>query len=92
MKDIAKKYPHVIQILELREKKSQDYNSNIQLTDYFPFGQISYSQMIHTKALRLRNLTENKEAPNFEGIRDTLMDIVNYALFNIEAIDRGDFK
>jgi len=30
----------------------------------------------------------NEDEPNYEGIRDTLLDIINYAAFNINAIDR----
>jgi len=78
------------EIKELREKKAQDYNSGIMLEEYFPFGQVSYTQMIHVKSLRLRSLTVSGKEPNYEGIRDTLMDIVNYAIFNIEAIDNGE--
>lgn len=78
------------EIQELREKKAQDYNSGIKLEEYFPFGQISYTQMIHVKSLRLRSLTVSNKEPNYEGIRDTLIDIINYAIFNIEALDRND--
>lgn len=79
--------PVLQDIAELRAKKAQDYNGgNVKLEDYFPFGQLSYTQMIHVKALRLVSLTEQEGGPNFEGIADTLKDIINYATFNLEAI------
>ena len=72
----------------LASRKAEDYNGGPTRDDYFPFGQYSYTQMIHTKALRLQSLTMNEDEPNYEGIRDTLLDIINYAAFNINAIDR----
>ena len=73
-------------------KKSQDYNQGMGLDDihntdrtqYFPFGAVSYAQMLHTKALRFNSLVKkdmNGEAPNFEGLTDTALDIINYAGF-----------
>lgn len=88
MIDLEQKYPRIAQIVELRERKGRDYNSSVSLHDYFPFGQESYTQMIHVKALRLLSLTK-LEQPEFESIEDTLMDLVNYALFNLEALDEG---
>lgn len=73
-------------------KKSEDYNQNsldpdphtIDRTGYFPFGPVSYAQMIYTKALRFNSLVlkemNGKEA-NFEGLVDTALDIINYAGF-----------
>ena len=78
------------EIRSLRDKKGQDYNCNIELKEYFPFGQISYTQMIHLKATRLRSLTKKESEPNYDALRDTLVDLINYAIFNIEAIDRGE--
>lgn len=89
MSDIKKNYPIISEIIELREAKGRDYNSSVELHEYFPFGQVSYTQMIYIKALRLRSLTELEE-PTYESVRDTLMDLVNYAIFNLEAIDKGE--
>ena len=80
--------PLLLEAAALASRKSKDYNGGPSRDDYFPFGQYSYTQMIHTKALRLQSLTLNEEEPNFEGIRDTLLDIINYAAFNLNAIDR----
>lgn len=84
-------------------KKSADYNQSgmAAQTDeaaaqanrdvYFPFGNYSYAQMIHTKAQRLNSLVMKESAglpPNHEGIRDTLLDIINYASFWAERLSR----
>jgi hypothetical protein len=85
-------------------KKSADYNqagmkgqtaedaAKADRDVYFPFGGASYAQMIHVKAQRLNSLVLGEyqgKGPNFEGIRDTLLDVINYASFWAERIDRN---
>ena len=73
-------------------RKSQDYNQNakdmdphrIDRSSYFPFGTISYAQMLHTKSQRFNSLVLKElrgQDANFEGLRDTALDIINYAGF-----------
>lgn len=72
-------------------EKSQDYNHGqpldpcaIDRSAYFPFGTVSYAQMLHTKSDRFVSLTKKVlegGQPNFEGLRDTALDIINYAGF-----------
>lgn len=73
-------------------RKSQDYNQGAADLDphkvdripYFPFGAVSYAQMIHTKAMRFNSLVLKEmrgQGSNFEGLRDTALDIINYAGF-----------
>ena len=73
-------------------RKSQDYNRNqaeldihtVDRSGYFPFGAVSYAQMLHTKAQRFNSLVLAKQQgaePNFEGLRDTALDIINYSGF-----------
>lgn len=85
------------QLLVLR--KSADYNhgkdpATAERDVYFPFGAMSYAQMIHTKAQRLNSLVlkaaDSGGKPNFESIRDTLLDVINYSSFWIERLDRED--
>ena len=71
-----------IQILQdaanLKKQKSEDYQGGKwEEEDYFPFGDISYMHMIHTKYLRMRSIMEN-DSPNFESLEDTLIDMINY--------------
>lgn len=73
-------------------RKSQDYNQGAEDMDphkidrsgYFPFGAVSYAQMLHTKSQRFNSLVlkqMNGQEPNFEGLLDTALDIINYAGF-----------
>lgn len=70
----------VAPIRELIAKKGEDYNSSVSLEQYFPFGDKSYIQMIHMKALRLVSLAEIEE-PNFESAFDTVQDAIAYCVF-----------
>lgn len=84
------------QLLCLR--KSQDYNQtggnagtfNASRDDYFPFGLSSYAQMIHTKSQRLISLAKKGKASNFESAMDTALDLINYASFLADWLDRMD--
>lgn len=75
---------HVAPVRELIAKKGQDYNTGVQLADYFPFGRVSYVQMIHMKSTRLRSLIEGRKEPNFDSIKDTLQDLLAYTVFMLE--------
>lgn len=83
-------------------KKSQDYNHgeftnphHVDRSEYFPFGVVSYAQMIHTKSARFNSLTRKRldyldhQGANFEGLVDTALDIINYAGFYIAAEEQG---
>ena len=75
-------------------KKGEDYNTGPKLEDYFPFGDFSYIQMIHLKALRLVSLAGNPK-PNYEGTKDTLYDLLNYVVFYLaflKQIEDGNVK
>jgi hypothetical protein len=74
-------------------KKSEDYNNGKNsIRSYFPFGLMSYSQMIHTKSQRLISLAvaEKHDNPNFESVTDTALDLINYATFLAEYSDISD--
>lgn len=78
--------------LRLCSKKAGDYNKHTGRDAYFPLGLPSYAQMIHTKAMRLVNLAATRAEPNFESVRDTCLDLINYAWFLADAIERGEVK
>lgn len=85
--------PVHLEIAKLRAKKGADYNSCVQLSDYFPLGHASYVQMMHLKAKRALSLVDilnSGGTANFEGLRDTLLDSLNYTTFWVEAIDKGE--
>jgi NTP pyrophosphatase (non-canonical NTP hydrolase) len=84
--------PIIKKVSLLRAKKGNDYNTSVQLKDYFPFGHFSYAQMVHLKSTRMLSQLEvikRGKALNFDGIQDTLEDLINYATFYAEAIESG---
>lgn len=93
--DVIDKIPDVFkEVTRIAIKKSQDYNNGADKpqsrANYFPFGLLSYAQMLHTKTQRLNSLALQSKKPNSESIRDTLLDLINYASFAVEAIDKGE--
>lgn len=66
--------------LETLKAKGNDYNAMIAREDYFPHGLISYHQMLHIKVLRIQSLIQSDVKPNFEGIEDSLEDLLNYTI------------
>lgn len=90
----AKMSPVFKEVTEIAIKKSQDYNNGngtpTSRAIYFPFGLLSYAQMLHTKSQRLNSLAQQDRLPNNESVRDTLLDMINYATFAVEAIDKGE--
>lgn len=90
----TKMSPVFKEVTEIAIKKSQDYNNGngqpASRAAYFPFGLLSYAQMLHTKSQRLNSLAQQDKAPNNESVRDTLLDMINYATFAVEAIDKGE--
>lgn len=69
---------------KLHEAKSGDYGSE---TQYFPFGDTSYIQMMYVKTLRMVQLYQSGEEPAFESVRDTALDLLNYTVFFIKHLD-----
>ena len=74
------------------QRKSEDYNGGSVSRDaYYPFGLKSYAQMIHTKSLRLVSLCQQgSDKPNFESARDTCIDLINYASFCADWLERNE--
>ena len=85
--------PVWLRLQSLREAKGKDYNDVPGGRDaYFPFGHLSYAHMIHTKELRLQSLLKAMQTGrpvNFEGILDTVEDLINYATYYAEAMRDG---
>ena len=88
---LRKMSPIFFQAALLREKKGEDYNDGLCINDYMPFGHASYTQMVYLKGMRLRSLATlimQGKKPNFDGILDTLLDLINYASFYGEAMGK----
>lgn len=79
----------ILDALALCRTKSQDYNAVVGRDAYFPLGLPSYAHEIYKKGLRLINLSSTKSQPNHESVRDTALDLINYATFLAEAVDKG---
>ena len=73
-------------------KKSQDYNNgkgendmhHVDRHEYFPMGLASHATMISIKAQRFVSLSKKQLAggkPEFEGLSDTALDLINYCGF-----------
>lgn len=69
-------------------KKGQDYNSNVKLEEYFPFGDRSHVQMCYMKAMRLRSLVQQDRTPNFDSVLDTAQDLLAYTVFYLAFLER----
>jgi len=71
--------------VKLSIAKSGDYGDPSPAKEsYFPFGEASYAHMLATKTLRIVNLVKKAqrgEGANFEGLDDSLADLLNYTLF-----------
>lgn len=81
-----------LHVAGIRAGKGRDYNTSVELTDYFPWGHKSYHQVQHMKTLRAKSLIELIDrgmAANYEGLLDTLYDNLNYTCFWAEAIRDG---
>jgi hypothetical protein len=77
--------------IELQIRKGKDYqnpNSRVKQAMYYPRGLDSIMDIINAKYLRIISLTEGGEQANFEGIEDSLKDLINYASFGV-AWQRG---
>lgn len=75
--------------MALCTKKSKDYQgaeTSIGLHDYFPFADASYVQMLWVKVLRLVSLTSQTGEPNFESTKDSVVDLINYAVFYLQYL------
>lgn len=77
----------------LSNKKAQDYQGGgVSRDAYFPFGLKSYVQMLVVKTNRLVSLAEQADAPKHESVADSAKDIINYAAFLVERLERDNAK
>ena len=72
----------------LRARKGKDYNdAGLNIAEYFPFGEVSFVQMLYVKALRLVSLARRPRETVHEPLRDTVIDLLNYASYFVEWLD-----
>lgn len=85
--------------LLIQDKKARDYQngvSDVQQADYYPRGCRTIHEIMHGKMLRMKSILDTAESsgeyePNFESLRDSAIDLINYASFFAAYID-GDIK
>jgi hypothetical protein len=66
--------------------KNHDYGDSVHDT-YNKYGIISFLVRLEDKLNRARTLSKNTQLVNDEKLRDTLLDMANYALLAILEID-----
>lgn len=76
--------PAFLTAARLRAKKQKDYSD---IKGYFPFGDKSYVQMIYVKTRRLIALTSSNNQPANESIKDSVLDLLNYASYYYEYLE-----
>lgn len=89
--------PAIVAAHELLMKKSKDYNGEEVPIDhareeYFPYGAVSYLQMIYTKFKRLEQVLMDNRETNFESAEDSCLDLINYSAFLYSYLDNQRSK
>jgi hypothetical protein len=85
----------LLEAADIQEKKGQDYNnaiSRVEQADYYQHGVWTLLDTINAKYLRMVSVLESMEAgnaPNFESVEDSALDMINYASF-VVAYMRGE--
>lgn len=74
------------EMIELYEKKNHDYGDSFGDT-YQKLGLISAVTRISDKVNRLQSLSTKEQKINNESIRDTLIDLANYAVMMIIELE-----
>lgn len=75
----------------LSERKARDYQGGgVSRDAYFPFGIKSYVQMLVVKVNRLVSLVRQDGEAEHEGVADSGRDLINYAAFMVERLERGN--
>ncbi len=84
-------HPQLLVAAALLIQKGKDYGDvDHTKSQYHPFGDASYLQMLHNKLERSKTLAGwgpdgfVRDSPNFDSQRDTVIDLINYAAFYAE--------
>ncbi len=79
--------------ITLQNRKGADYQSkvsDIKQAEYYLHGSWTIYDTMHAKMLRLKSVLSKAEAGedlNFESIKDSCMDLINYASFLAAYVD-----
>ena len=81
-----------IELNELYERKNKDYGDSFHLS-YIEEGMAMARIRLTDKLNRFKTLTKsNSQEVKDESIRDTLIDLANYAIMTIMEMERKDDK
>lgn len=69
----------------LHVAKTKDYGEAV---NYFPFGNVSYAQMIHVKSQRIVSLARQGGTATFESMQDSVKDLIVYSLMFIDHLEK----
>lgn len=86
MSDIDK-FENIIQEMFLLYKKKNNNYGNSFTKCYRDLGPIAGLVPLHNKLDRLTNLVKGNKN-DFESVKDTLIDLANYAIMNIIELDK----
>lgn len=76
------------QLNEIYKTKNSDYGDSFHKS-FIEFGITSPLIRLSDKLNRLKTLSQNKQLVNDESIRDTLLDLANYAILTIMELDNN---
>lgn len=65
--------------------KQKDYGGTEQ---YFPFGDVSYAQMIHVKSQRIVSLARQGGTATFESMQDSVKDLLIYGIMFLDHLEK----
>ena len=64
---------------QIRDQRSGQYNTGVDIREYWTFGMSSIVHEISKKSKRMVSLIRANAPPN--ALEDSLLDIINYAAF-----------
>lgn len=71
----------------LYAKKNHDYGDSVHDT-FLKYGLTSFLVRMEDKLNRARTLSQKESLVNDEKIRDTLLDLANYAIISVIELDK----
>lgn len=87
--DNVSNFKHIVEIMtEVYEDKNSDYGDSFHKL-YERYGLQSAVVRLYDKMYRIENLATSTNKVKNESIRDTLMDLANYAIMTIMELDNN---
>ena len=79
------------ELTELYERKNHDYGDSFHLT-YKKWGLLMAAIRLEDKLQRFETLIRAESRVKDESVRDTLIDLANYAIMTVMELDREEWK